>query len=158
MCVSELLESIGEACKGLQSGARLYIAYSGGVDSQVLLHVASKWAQQKGLDTTALHLNHGLSPDADAWQGFCAAQCEALGVEFSAKQVDLGGATASGLEQRAREARYSWFGSLLEIGDVLFMAHHREDQAETFMLRAMRGSGVRGLAAIPATRDLGKGR
>jgi tRNA(Ile)-lysidine synthase len=152
-----LLESIGEVCQDLGSGARVYIAYSGGVDSQVLLHAASIWTRQQGLDATALHLNHGLSPNADDWQNFCARQCKALGLALLYKKVELDKAT-SGLELRAREARYAWFESLLESGDVLLMAHHREDQAETFVLRAMRGSGVRGLAAIPATRPLGKGR
>lgn len=154
---ASLLESIGEACQGLGSGARVYIAYSGGVDSQVLLHTTSIWAQQQGLDATALHLNHGLSPNADDWQNFCARQCKAMGLGLLSKKVALDD-EASGLELRAREARYTWFESLLESGDVLLMAHHREDQAETFMLRAMRGSGVRGLAAIPVTRPLGKGR
>ena len=160
MCMRELnlLESIEEACGDLHPDARIYIAYSGGVDSQVLLHAATKWAQQQGIDATALHLNHGLSPNADDWQAFCEVQCEALGLPLLSRQVDIGKSSSSGLEQRAREARYTWFESLLEAGDVLLMAHHREDQAETFMLRAMRGSGVRGLAAIPATRTLGKGR
>ena len=152
-----LLENIGEACQGLGSGARIYIAYSGGVDSQVLLHATSIWALQHGLYITALHLNHGLSPNADDWLGFCTRQCKALGLELLYKKVALND-EASGLELRAREARYTWFESLLESDDVLLMAHHREDQAETFMLRAMRGSGVRGLAAIPAIRPLGKGR
>jgi len=152
-----LAEALREALKNLSPGARIFIAYSGGVDSQVLLHVASRWALQKGVQLTALHLNHGLSPNAEEWQKFCEQQCEALGLVLLNKMVDLGGASASGLEQRAREARYTWFETLLEAEDILLMAHHREDQAETLLLRALRGSGTRGLSAIPAARALGKG-
>ncbi len=153
-----LAKALREALKSLSPGARIFIAYSGGIDSQVLLHVASQWALQEGVQLTALHLNHGLSPNADEWQNLCQQQCEALGLTLLHRRADLGGATASGLEQRAREARYSWFESLLETKDVLLMAHHRDDQAETLLLRALRGSGTRGLSAIPFSRALGKGR
>ncbi len=157
MCPLSLPESVGEACNRLAPGAHVYIAYSGGVDSQVLLHVASEWAEQHAFNVTALHVNHGLSPRADEWQDFCTQQCETLGLPLLCKSVDLGDPAGSGLEQRAREARYAWFETLLGTEDVLMTAHHAEDQAETFVLRALRGSGVRGLAAIPAARSQGGG-
>ncbi|MCP4008681.1 MAG: tRNA(Ile)-lysidine synthetase, partial [Proteobacteria bacterium] len=66
-----LAKALREALKSLSPGARIFIAYSGGIDSQVLLHVASQWALQEGVQLTALHLNHGLSPNADEWQNLC---------------------------------------------------------------------------------------
>jgi tRNA(Ile)-lysidine synthase len=152
-----LPESIESVFKGLGAGEHLYIAYSGGVDSQVLLHVVSTLVQAHQIDATALHVNHGLSPNAHDWQDFCARQCESLGLPLLCKPIDLGEPSGSGLEVRAREARYAWFETLLGPGDVLLTAHHGEDQAETFVLRALRGSGVRGLAAIPVKRALGCG-
>ena len=152
-----LLSTLQEALKGLKPGAHIYIAYSGGLDSQVLLHITAAYARKAGFDLTAMHMNYGLSPNANTWQGFCEGQCAALDIPLLCKTVDLDESATGNIEQRARNARYIWFELQLEEIDVLLTAHHQEDQAETLLLRMMRASGTRGLAGIPVSRALGKG-
>lgn len=146
------------ALADLAPDASVYVAYSGGLDSSCLLHLASGWAAEHGRPVTALHLNHGLSANADSWQAFCERQCRRFGVPLKVKQSRLGETGTANLEQRARDARYAWFESLLDRKSVLLMAHHRDDQAETLLLRMLRGSGTRGLSGIPGSRPLGRGR
>jgi tRNA(Ile)-lysidine synthase len=153
-----LLSTLQEALKGPKPGGHIYIAYSGGLDSQVLLHITMAYARIAGCELTALHMNYGLSPNANVWQDFCERQCEALGIPLLCKAVDLNESATGNIEQRARNARYIWFESQLDENDVLLMAHNQEDQAETLLLRMMRASGTRGLAGIPVSRALGKGR
>jgi len=153
----KLEQRISHALSGLAPDARVYIAYSGGLDSQVLLQLAHAFARESHHPLIALHLNHRLSPNAGQWQDFCAQQCETLGIEFICKQVDLSEFKSGSLEQHARNARYDWFTGLLGARDVLLTAHHLDDQAETLILRLLRASGTRGLASIPASRELGTG-
>ncbi len=127
------------------------IAYSGGRDSTVLLHAAA--SLREGL--RAVHVDHGLSPHSGEWMEQCRAQCEALGVEFIGRRVEVNG--EGGIEASAREARYGVFTELLGAGDGLLTAHHREDQAETLLLQLLRGGGAHGLAAMPESRPLGRG-
>lgn len=156
-----MLLTVSDAFRGnledLPVGTHIYIAYSGGLDSQVLLHALTSFVSAGQFALTALHLNHGLSRNADAWQAFCEKQCVALNVPILFKSVQLD-ADKGNLEQRAREIRYQWFSSFMAENTVLLTAHHQNDQAETVILRLMRASGVRGLAAIPSNRCLGKGR
>ncbi len=152
-----LITHLNAALAAVAPDARLFVAYSGGLDSTCLLHLAANWAAQHGRDLTALHLNHGLSANAGAWQVACERQCERLGVELLVKQASFAGDQSGNLEQRARDIRYTWFESRLDEGAVLLMAHHQEDQAETLVLRMLRGSGTRGLSAIPESRPLGRG-
>lgn len=150
-------EVIPIALQDIKPGARIYIAFSGGLDSQVLLKLAMVFATAQQIPVTALHVNHGLSPDADQWQAACRARCEEMGISLLDRTVELGGINSSNLEQRARQLRYDWFASMLTQGDLLLTGHHMDDQAETLVLRLMRASGTRGLAAIPACRSLGEG-
>jgi len=124
----------------------------------VLLQLAVAFAVTQKIPVIALHVNHGLSPDADHWQAQCQADCDKLGISLTCKAVELGGISSANLEQRARQLRYEWFASLLEQADVLLTGHHLDDQSETLLLRLLRASGSRGLAAIPASRRLGVGR
>ena len=142
-------------------GQRWIIAFSGGVDSHVLLHLLATYASQR--DSTAptllaLHVNHGLNEDADRWQAHCATVCHDLNVAFQAEKVDVNIGTRTGLERAAREARYRVFESHAGHGDLLLQAHHRDDQAETVLLRMARGSGPTGLSGIPQQRSLGRAR
>lgn len=131
-----------------------WIALSGGLDSCVLLHALV--ALQLPVQLRALHINHQISPNADTWQQHCADLCAQLQVPFIAVKVDVKN-TGRGLEDAARAARYTVFEQHINVGDVLLTAHHADDQSETLLLRLMRGTGPRGLAAMARSRSLGQG-
>ena len=140
---------------------RLAVAYSGGLDSAVLLHLACAYAKQSGSIVMAFHVHHGLSPHADAWVMHCQAQCAALDVPFEVQYIDLGSTSEVGVEATARNKRYAALGRLCTSHhiDVLLTAHHQDDQAETILLQLLRGSGVAGLCGMqqchPAAQLLG---
>ncbi|WP_041770406.1 tRNA lysidine(34) synthetase TilS [Metapseudomonas resinovorans] len=132
------------------------VGFSGGLDSTVLLHLLARLAQRESLPPlSALHVHHGIQAAADAWPAHCQGVCDGLGVplEVLRVRVDAG----ASLERAARDARYSAFIGRLGAGEVLFSAQHRDDQAETLLFRLLRGAGVRGLAAMAASRPLGRG-
>lgn len=140
---------------------RLWIAYSGGLDSHVLLHAADGLRRELRLDLRAVHIHHGLQPAADDWARHCAEVCGGLGVPLETRRVapqpDSGSGSSSGPEAAAREARYGAFRALLRPDEMLATAQHRDDQAETLLLALLRGAGVHGLAAMPAQAPLGAG-
>ncbi|MCG6943659.1 MAG: tRNA lysidine(34) synthetase TilS [Thiohalocapsa sp.] len=138
-------------------GHRLWIAYSGGLDSHVLLHAAVGLRVRLRLDLRAVHVHHGLLPDADAWTAHSARVCAGLGVPLEVSRLALTPGPGESVEAVARDARYAVFRSLLRPGDVLATAQHRDDQAETLLLALLRGAGVHGLAAMPARAPLGAG-
>lgn len=138
----------------IPASSRLWVAYSGGLDSTVLLHSLVQLHLPQRL--AALHINHQLSQNALAWVEHCAAECEALGVPLSVEKVTVQPA-GRGVEDAAREARYAVFQRYLEPGDYLLTGHHADDQAETLLFRLMRGTGPRGLAAIAPQRPMGAG-
>jgi tRNA(Ile)-lysidine synthase len=140
------------------AGGRLWIAYSGGLDSHVLLHAAAGLREGLRLDLRAVHIHHGLQPDADAWAAHCAAVCSALDVPLEVCRVAARPAAGESPEAAARAARYAAFRAMLQPGEVLATAQHRDDQAETLLLALLRGAGVHGLAAMPAAAPLGAGR
>lgn len=131
-----------------------WIALSGGLDSCVLLH--SLAALNLPVTLHALHINHQISPNANAWQAHCADMCARLNIAFTAIKVDVKN-SGRGIEDAAREARYAVFEQHIKSGDYLLTAHHADDQAETLLLRLMRGTGSRGLAAMAQQRPLGQG-
>lgn len=132
------------------------IALSGGLDSTVLLHMLVTLARRETLPPlSAIHVHHGLQPVAATWPAHCQRLCAELGVPLRVESVRV--APAASLERAARQARYGAFEALLEAGELLLLAQHRDDQAETLLFRLMRGAGVRGLAAMPAQRALGAG-
>jgi len=131
-----------------------YIGFSGGLDSTVLLHALCKL--QLPVAIRALHVNHQISPHANAWQMQCEAFCQSLNVTFVVEKVIVKN-SGRGIEDAARTARYAVFQNYLSANDVLLTAHHADDQAETLLLRLMRGTGPRGLAAMAKTRALGDG-
>lgn len=130
-----------------------FIAYSGGVDSQVLLNLAAKYLPNK---VTALHVNHGISSNAFYWENVCREMTEKLGVSFDVARFNLK-EQGSNLEEVARKLRYNFFEEKMTENDVILTGHHLDDQAETFMLRLMRGSGVDGLASMSPIRPLANG-
>lgn len=131
------------------------VAYSGGLDSTVLLHLAHAHALNRGLRLHAFHVHHGLSPHADAWLLHCERQCEQLGVPLDVRRIVLDGVRGQGVEQAARIARYAALGELCEARAVplLLTAHHQDDQAETVLLQLFRGSGVAGLSGMDAANS-----
>ncbi|MGE8150871.1 tRNA lysidine(34) synthetase TilS [Pseudomonas vancouverensis] len=132
------------------------IAFSGGLDSTVLLHLLAHLAKTESLPALrAIHVHHGLQSAADAWPQHCQAVCDALGVPLQVVRVTV--QAGASLERAAREARYAAFASLTEVDGVLLTGQHRDDQAETLLFRLVRGAGVRGLSAMPAQRPLGQG-
>lgn len=140
---------------------RWVVAYSGGLDSRVLLDGCARLAaiDSRTPPVVALHVDHGVQPSADAWSRHCAEVCAGLGVPFFLRRADLSG-TGDGVpsEDALRAARYHEFETFCEEGDLLLLAHHRDDQVETLLLRLLRGAGVAGLAAMPGERGCGRAR
>lgn len=131
-------------------GQRLCLALSGGVDSAVLLDLLARLRRRLGLRLSAVHVHHGLSPNAGRWAAFCARICRARRVPFSLEQVEVRRARGESLEAAARAARY---GALArQDADWIVLAHNRDDQAETLLLQLLRGAGVEGLAGMPVVR------
>ncbi len=130
---------------------RVCVALSGGCDSVVLLHLLSRLGLAGRL--SAIHVHHGLSPNADAWAAFCADYCRRLGVPLHIRHVTVDRAAGCGLEAAARHARYAVFADLP--AECLALAQHRGDQAETVLLNLLRGAGVLGAAAMPPERRHG---
>ncbi len=134
------------------------IAYSGGVDSHVLLHAMALLADALPAALTAVHIDHQLLPQSGEWATHCRAVCAALGVPFEVLQVDASPAGGESPEAAARRARYQALAGWLPGDAVLLTAQHREDQAETLLLQLFRGAGPRGLAAMPLVTPFGAGR
>lgn len=143
-----MLETLQQQLK--QYPAKQYwLALSGGLDSCVLLHMLHSLK----IPVKAVHVHHGLSPNADHWGEFCAQLCASYQIPLVLKKARVMN-QGKGIEDAARAARYQMFNDILQAGDVLLLAHHSDDQAETFFMRALRGSGVNGLAAMPVSREL----
>ena len=142
------------------SAPRWYIAYSGGVDSHVLLHRLVQLRAQTPQPLPplhALHINHQLHPDATQWVEHCEQVCKQLQVPLHIITVDIKRQMRTSIEEAARHARYQAFAHHLNEGEALLLAHHLDDQIETLFLRLLRGSGVRGIASIPMQRAVGQG-
>ena len=132
-----------------RASVNLAVGLSGGVDSVVLLH---KLRGRPGL--SAVHVHHGLSPNADAWAAFCRRLCRRWDVPLSVRKVKVRRA-GRGLEAAAREARYTVFR---KIDADVALAHNLDDQAETVLMNLLRGAGVRGASGMPAESKIGARR
>jgi tRNA(Ile)-lysidine synthase len=135
----------------LQPEGTLWVGLSGGCDSVVLVHVLSQLLPGR---ISAIHVHHGLSPNADAWAEFCTGYCERLGIPLTIRRVTVDVSSGLGLEAAARAARYAAFAEC--VGEYLLLAQHRGDQAETVLFNLLRGTGVTGAAGMPAERGFGK--
>ncbi|GAB4195719.1 MAG: tRNA lysidine(34) synthetase TilS [Wenzhouxiangellaceae bacterium] len=139
----------------------LHVALSGGADSVALLHALSQTPRLAPGSATqptlhAIHINHGLHQHAGDWAAQVADLCRRLQIDLTIETISVK-SVGDGLEAAARAGRYQVFLRYLPAGAALLMAHHRDDQAETVLLRLLRGAGLRGLAAIPEQRPLGQG-
>ena len=143
-----VLDAVGVALSGLPPDARIAIAYSGGLDSTVLLDAAVRVAGASRC--VALHVHHGLSANADAWVAHAEADAARLGVAFESMRVDVPRDSGLGIEATARERRYAALDDMGERHGVaaLWLAQHADDQAETVLLQLLRGAGIAGLAAM----------
>jgi tRNA(Ile)-lysidine synthase len=153
-------QSLSESLQTIMSAKRWWVGFSGGLDSTVLLWALVQWRRQASAPTPellAIHVNHGLSLQASRWQQHCDDLCRQWDVQFITETVVITSA-GKGVEAAARSARYEAFARHLKVGDVLLTGHHQDDQAETLLLRLLRGSGVRGLTAMAAQRSLGPAR
>ena len=136
----------------------LVIAYSGGVDSQVLLHALTqlKHANEFKSSLIVCHVNHGLSDNAQAWQNFAEQECQQRNIPLKICQVNVKAKAQQSLEALARDARYSALHSVFEKPSAIITGHHSDDQAETFLLALKRGSGLKGLSAMASETANGK--
>lgn len=130
----------------LKPKARVWVGYSGGLDSTALLHRLNHSALKSRL--RAVHVHHGLQAVADEWAQRCEAQCREWQIPFQLLRVQIDPRNSTGPEAAARDARYAAMAELMQPGDVLVTAHHQDDQAETVLLNLLRGAGVEGLAAM----------
>lgn len=135
---------------------RVAVAASGGRDSTALLHATCRAARELGVEVVALHVHHGLMPQADDWLARVQRQClrwarSGLPVRFVAQRLSTRPAPGDSVEAWARRERYQALGRMAKEqgADLVLLAHHRRDQAETFVLQALRGAGPAGLAAMP---------
>lgn len=133
---------------------KIIIGYSGGVDSQVLLHALSEL--QPIYQIKAMHVHHGISKNADQWLEFCKTECEALGIEFEHLELNLG-KDVSNIEEVARDKRYDFFKKEVDKNTLVLTAHHADDQAETILHNLFRGSGLSGLVGIREIQNFGEG-
>jgi tRNA(Ile)-lysidine synthase len=133
---------------------RVYLAYSGGLDSSVLLHLLV--SNQHRYSLIPWHINHGLLEVAGRMEQFCVEQSQRYGLELRLDHLDLGNID-SNIEAEARQQRYRLFAAANNANSCIVTAHHADDQAETFLLNALRGSGSAGLRGIARSRDLGNG-
>lgn len=138
----------------LAGSESLCVGLSGGCDSVVLLHLLSRQPRQGRL--SAIHVHHGLSPNADAWADFCAGLCAQLGIPLQIRPVQVDRTAGLGLEAAARQARYQAFSAIK--ADCLLLAHHRGDQAETLLFNLLRGTGIVGAAGMQGERQVGSYR
>jgi len=142
----------------LPDASHYCIAYSGGLDSHVLLHALTAGAGDHGARITAVHVDHGLQQQSGDWAVHCRDVCTELGVPFEVLHIDARSRPGESPEAAARRARYQALADWLPKDAVLLTAQHLDDQAETLLLQLFRGAGPRGLAAMPVEAPLGAGR
>lgn len=140
---------------GLTPVHSLVVAFSGGLDSTVLLALAAQFAKERGINIRAVHIAHGLQDAANAWPAHCAQVAAALGVACVTQAVQVVLGPRVSLEAAAREARYQALSEAMRPNDILLTGHHLDDQAETLLLALKRGAGIKGLASMPERKSFG---
>ncbi len=153
-----LAESLLPVLREPPAARRCWVAYSGGVDSTVLLHALAQMRPQlPGTELVAVHVDHGLQPDSADWASHCVGVCRALGVPCHTLRVQAKALRGQSPEAAAREARYRALADLLGEDQMLCTAHHQDDQAETLLLQLLRGAGPAGLSGMAQRRRFGRG-
>ena len=142
----------------LSTENKIFVAFSGGLDSTALLFLCNTALKQKKIkNLKAIHINHNLSSNSDKWQQHSENFCRSNNIEFESFVVEVS-KNRSSIESQARQARYKIFESLLGENDQILLAHHMDDVFETILLRLFRGTGVDGLSGLNEKRSLGKGK
>lgn len=159
LCSGQFLTVNPQPSVSPSSAPKLLLALSGGLDSSVLLHLLATLKPLHGFELFALHVHHGLSPNANAWEALCEQQCQSLHVPLTIRHVSIDQTSKLGIEAEARLLRYqALFDARRAMqADFVVTAHHQDDQAETVLLQLFRGGGVKGLssmAAVDETRGL----
>lgn len=131
------------------------LAYSGGLDSHVLLHIFAELRSSYSYHLSAIHINHSINSHAEQWTEHCAKVCAELNINFITRTLSI--SHSNNLEEQLRQHRYQLLENSLEANAVLLTAHHQNDQAETILLQLCRGAGVSGLAAMPRIKPFGLG-
>jgi tRNA(Ile)-lysidine synthase len=134
------------------------VSFSGGPDSTALLHALAALPQARARGLRALHVDHRLHADSERWAAHCQRFCAALAVDCAVVAVQVDRASGEGIEAAARHARYAALADALRAGEWLLLGHHRDDQAETVLLKLLRGAGPEGLGGMRAIRPLGRGQ
>ncbi|WP_298718219.1 tRNA lysidine(34) synthetase TilS [uncultured Oceanisphaera sp.] len=136
----------------------LLVAFSGGLDSTVLLALAARQAREQGRAVRALHIAHGLQAAAEDWPAHCVQVAASFGIPCQTIRVQVALGPRVSLEAAAREARYKALAEAMQPGEILLTGHHLDDQAETLLLALKRGAGVAGLSAMPMRKSFGPGQ
>ena len=139
------------------TAAPLCVAYSGGPDSTALLHALAALPEARHRGLRAIHVDHGLHGDSAAWAAHCRALCDALEVSLVVVNVVVDRSRGDGLESAARRARHGAFAETMREGERVVLAHHRDDQAETVLMKLLRGAGPEGLAGMREQRPFAHG-
>ena len=134
----------------------LCVAFSGGPDSTTLLHALAQLPEARERSLRALHVDHGLHADSGAWAEHCTAFCASINVPLTMVRIEVD-ARGEGIEAAARRARHAAFAEVLHDGEWLALAHHRDDQVETVLLKLLRGAGPEGLGGMRALRPFARG-
>lgn len=157
--IASLRQRLEGGAVGGVASQRYCVAFSGGLDSTVLLVAMQRLAERAAVGgLRAIHVHHGLHPDANRWAEACRGRCHDLGVPLEVTEVDARAAPGESPEARARELRYRALAERLAPGEVLLTAQHADDQLETVLIQLLRGAGPAGLAAMPADTAFGAGR
>ena len=139
---------VKQLLKDLPTSEGFLIAYSGGADSTALLHLFAKVPKVR-----AIHINHGIQAQAMFWQNHCVNTCKKLNIPLIIEQANLSDSS----ENSCRIARYTFFEKQLKTNEILLTAHHAQDQAETVLLKLLRGTGAKGLSGIDKIRKFSNG-
>ena len=152
-----LLRELDDLAEVAGPPERFVVAFSGGLDSTAMTHALVAGRARDGIPIVAVYVDHGLQRDSAAWVGHCRDFARRQDIDFMDLRVVVDTQAGLGLEAAAREARYAALRNVLQAGDWLLSAHHRDDQAETVLLNLMRGSGPAGLAGIGRVRKFAAG-
>jgi len=156
MSTTALIEHLQSGLARLPPGP-IVVAFSGGLDSSVLLHALASPGPARERGLRALHVDHGLHADSAQWTAHCTAFAARLDVPIEAIKAGPVTASGKGIEDAARAARYATFAGKLRGGEVLAVAQHADDQAETVLLKLLRGAGPEGLGGMRVLREFASG-
>ena len=152
-----MIDTLSLITPHLRRNENFFVAYSGGVDSTVLLKEVGEASKKIKCNVTAIHINHGYSKFSDKWEEHCENFCSENDYPLKRFSLNYSEIEGASLESVMREKRYEIFQSLIGENETLFMGHHLDDQIETLFFRILRGSGLKGSLSIPFKRNLGKG-